>query len=151
MNRAIVLGSGGQLGTELAREFKVRGYEVTGYARNELDVTDSARVEETVATLRPAVVVNSSAYNIVDAAEDDPLGALQVNALAVRTLALACRRAGATLVHFSTDYVFDGMKGEPYRETDLPHPLSDYGVSKLAGEYYAQAYHDSALVIRTSA
>lgn len=149
--RVLVLGSGGQLGVELLRQFTVRGYEVIGRSRSELDVTDTAKVAAIIDILRPSVVVNSSAYNGVDTAEDEPLKALEVNALAVRNLAVAARRANAALVHFSTDYVFDGTKGESYGEDDLPSPANAYGVSKLAGEYYAQAYHDRAIVIRTSA
>jgi dTDP-4-dehydrorhamnose reductase len=96
------------------------------------------------------VVLNAAAYNQVDRAESEPALALAVNALAVRTLTLACRAAGAQLVHFSTDYVFDGSAAEPYRETDATGPLGAYAVSKLAGELYARAYQERALVIRTS-
>ena len=78
------------------------------------------------------------------------MAAYQANALAVRNLATACRQADAQLIHYSTDYVFDGAKGSPYVETDMPHPLGAYAVSKLAGELYAQAYLADPLVIRTS-
>ena len=98
----------------------------------------------------PAIVLNSAAYNQVDVAEKEPLAAFQVNALAVRNLAVACRQADARLVHFSTDYVFDGMAGRAYTEQDMPRPLGAYAVSKLAGEFYARAYLDQALIIRTS-
>jgi dTDP-4-dehydrorhamnose reductase len=86
----------------------------------------------------------------VDVAEKEPLAALQVNGLAVRNLALACRQVDARLVHFSTDYVFDGRAHHPYVEDDPTHPLGAYAVSKLAGELYAQAYLDRALIVRTS-
>jgi dTDP-4-dehydrorhamnose reductase len=95
-------------------------------------------------------VVNAAAYNQVDVAEKEPLAAYQVNALAVRNLAVACRQIDALLVHFSTDYVFDGTKGSPYVETDATHPLGAYAVSKLGGELYAQAYLDHPLIVRTS-
>jgi len=95
-------------------------------------------------------VLNAAAYNQVDVAETEPQAAYSVNALAVRNLALAARQCGAKLVHFSTDYVFDGEKTEPYVETDPTHPLGAYAVSKLAGELYAQAYLPDALVVRTS-
>ncbi len=78
------------------------------------------------------------------------MAAYQANALAVRNIAVACRQVGAQVVHYSTDYVFDGTKGSPYVETDMPHPLGAYAVSKLAGELYAQAYLDNPLVLRTS-
>jgi len=109
-----------------------------------------ASVEKVIGEADPQVVINSAAYNQVDIAESEPLAAYQVNALAVRNFALACRQCGAQLVHFSTDYVFDGRKGSPYTESDMPRPLGAYGVSKLAGELYAQAYLDNPLVIRTS-
>jgi dTDP-4-dehydrorhamnose reductase len=96
------------------------------------------------------VVFNSAAYNQVDVAEREPYAAFQVNALAVRNLALSCRQVDAKLVHFSTDYVFDGTAGQAYTEEDRPHPLGAYAVSKLAGELFAQAYLDRALVVRTS-
>jgi len=98
----------------------------------------------------PALVINAAAYNQVDVAEIEPLPALVANALAVRNLAMACRQLDAQLVHFSTDYVFDGTAGRPYTEEDEPHPLGAYAVSKLGGELYARAYLDKPLVIRTS-
>jgi dTDP-4-dehydrorhamnose reductase len=148
--RVVIFGSGGQLGTELKTELARRGYEVKGFERADLDITSQAEVEKCLTELDPAVVLNAAAYNQVDVAEQEPLAAFQVNALAVRNLALACRQVDARLVHFSTDYVFDGMAGRAYTEQDTPHPLSAYAVSKLAGEHYAQAYLDRALVIRTS-
>lgn len=148
--RVLIVGSGGQLGVELVREFTARGYQVTGFQRSALDIADPARVEETVAQVDPAVVINAAAYNMVDVAEKEPVAAFQVNALAVRNLAVACRQNDSRLVHFSTDYVFDGTKGSPYVETDATHPIGAYAVSKLAGELYAQAYLDHPLILRCS-
>jgi dTDP-4-dehydrorhamnose reductase len=148
--KVIVFGGGGQLGFELCREFKERGWSVLRFDRQALDITDATSVEKVIGEADPQVVINSAAYNQVDIAESEPLAAYQVNALAVRNFALACRQCGAQLVHFSTDYVFDGRKGSPYTESDMPRPLGAYGVSKLAGELYAQAYLDNPLVIRTS-
>lgn len=148
--KIIVFGSGGQLGMELVREFRSRGCNVTGLDRNSADITDGPGVEAAVARLDPAVVVNAAAYNQVDVAEREPQAAFTVNALAVRNLALACRQLDARLVHFSTDYVFDGKAGRPYTEDDPVHPLGAYAVSKLAGEYFAQAYLEAPLIIRTS-
>src|SRR4029079_3457785 len=91
-----------------------------------------------------------AAYNQVDVAEKEPQAAYLVNGLAVRNLAVACRQADAKLVHFSTDYVFDGTAGRAYTEQDAPRPLGAYAVSKLAGEYYANASLDDALIMRTS-
>jgi dTDP-4-dehydrorhamnose reductase len=107
-------------------------------------------VEHVVAEFNPATVVNAAAYNHVDVAESEPQAAFLVNALAVRNLALAARQVDARLVHFSTDYVFDGRAGRAYTESDAPHPLGAYAVSKYAGELYAQAYLDNPLIIRTS-
>lgn len=148
--RVAIFGSGGQLGVELKREFAERGYDVTGYERTGVDITDAARVERCLASLDPALVVNAAAYNQVDVAEQEPQAAFLVNALAVRNLAMACRQTDARLVHFSTDYVFDGTAGRAYTEEDLPHPLGAYAVSKLAGELYARAYLDRVLIVRTS-
>jgi dTDP-4-dehydrorhamnose reductase len=87
---------------------------------------------------------------MVDVAEKEPAAAYSVNALAVRNMAVACRQIGARLVHFSTDYVFDGSAGRPYSEQDATRPVSAYAVSKLAGELYAQAYLEEPLILRTS-
>jgi dTDP-4-dehydrorhamnose reductase len=147
--RAVVFGAAGQLGGELVRELGERGYETAPWDRHRLDITDPRAVERAVAASDAAVVFNCAAYNQVDVAEQEPLAALQVNALAVRNLALACRQNDALLVHFSTDYVFDGASNRPYSEDAPTHPLSAYAVSKLAGELYAQAYLDGPLLIRT--
>ena len=146
----VVVGSAGQLGVELVREFRRGGDTVHALDRAQLDITKAAAVESRMAALNPAVVVNAAAYNMVDIAEREPVAAYEVNALAVRNLALSCRQLDATLVHFSTDYVFDGTSSRPYSEDDKPHPLGAYAVSKLAGELYAQAYLAAPLVIRTS-
>ncbi len=148
--KAIIFGGGGQLGVELCREFERRQWLVKRFDRQSLDITNTHLVEEAVAQADPQLVINAAAYNQVDIAENEPLAAYQANALAVRNIAMACRQTDARLVHYSTDYVFDGTKGSPYVETDTPHPLGAYAVSKLAGELYAQAYLDRPLVIRTS-
>lgn len=148
--RGVVFGSGGQLGVELVRVFQQRGYEMTGFSRSAVDVTNPEKVESVLARVDPAVVLNAAAYNQVDLAEGEPQAAYAANALAVRNLALACRQVDAQLVHFSTDYVFDGRAGRPYTEDDPTHPLGAYGVSKLAGELYAQAYLENPLILRTS-
>jgi dTDP-4-dehydrorhamnose reductase len=150
VKRVALFGSRGQLGVELKAAFSARGYEVSCFERSTVDITDGAAVERSVAGVDPAVVLNAAAYNQVDVAEKEPLAAFQVNALAVRNLAVACRNSDAQLVHFSTDYVFDGQAGRAYREEDPPHPLGAYAVSKLAGELYARAYLDTPLIIRTS-
>jgi dTDP-4-dehydrorhamnose reductase len=146
--KALVVGSAGQLGRELLAEL---GDEVVwSGGRGDLDVTDAAAVAALVERVRPGVVFNAAAYNRVDGAEEDPAGAFAVNALGPRALARAARETGALLVHFSTDYVFDGGLSRPYREDDRPGPLSVYGASKLAGEMLVAASGAEHLVVRTS-
>jgi dTDP-4-dehydrorhamnose reductase len=147
--KVVVFGSGGQLGVELVREFTQRGYSVEGFERTDVDIADPSRVEHVLAQADPEIVLNSAAYNQVDVAEREPQPAFVANGLAVRNLAMACRQLDTQLVHFSTDYVFDGTAGRAYTEEDRPRPLGAYGVSKLAGELYAQAYLEQPLVIRT--
>src|SRR5664279_3296836 len=151
MNRtAVVFGASGQLGVELVRELRSRRYRVTGWGRAQVDITNASAVERALAQSEADVVFNAAAYNQVDIAEKEPQTAFLVNGLAVRNLAVACRQIDAQLVHFSTDYVFDGRARHPYAEDDPTHPLGAYAVSKLAGELYAQAYLDRSLVVRTS-
>jgi len=148
--RAVIFGAAGQLGIELLRVFRERGFNVRGFDRATVDISDSARIESVIAECDAEVVLNAAAYNQVDIAEKEPQAAFLANGLAVRNLAMACRQCAARLVHFSTDYVFDGTAGRPYTEEDRPHPLGAYAVSKFAGELYAQAYLDDPLIIRTS-
>ncbi|MBV9294503.1 MAG: dTDP-4-dehydrorhamnose reductase [Acidobacteriaceae bacterium] len=148
--KVVIFGRGGQLGVELCREFERRQWSVQAFDRQSLDITDDSLVEQAISEADPQVVVNAAAYNHVDIAEREPEAAYRTNALAVRNLAMACRQADVQFVHYSTDYVFDGAKGAPYVETDMPHPLGAYAVSKLAGELYAEAYLSSPLVIRTA-
>jgi dTDP-4-dehydrorhamnose reductase len=148
--RAVVFGAAGQLGIELVRELKERRYAVMSWDRTQVDIADPAAVERALAGYEAEVVFNAAAYNQVDIAEKEPQAAFLVNGLAVRNLALGCRGVDARLVHFSTDYVFDGLSRQPYVEEDMPRPLGAYAVSKLAGELYARAYLDNSLVVRTS-
>ena len=148
--KAVVFGCRGQLGIELVAVLTERGYQVAGFDRTQVDISDNAQVEQTFAREDPAIVINAAAYNQVDIAEKEPAPAMIANGLAVRNLAMACRQHDARLVHFSTDYVFDGTAGRAYTEEDATHPLGAYAVSKLAGELYAQAYLDHPLIIRTS-
>lgn len=146
----VVFGAAGQLGVELVQVLKDRNYAVHPFNRASVDITNLGLLERTLGPLDPYAVINAAAYNQVDVAEQEPQAAYAANALGVRNLALTCRQMDALLIHFSTDYVFDGRLGRPYVEGDRPHPLGAYAVSKLAGELYAQAYLDDPLVIRTS-
>jgi dTDP-4-dehydrorhamnose reductase len=146
--RAIVLGSAGQLGRELVA---LLGDGVAWAGdRADIDVTNGGATAALVARVRPEVVFNATAWNRVDAAESEPAAAFAVNALAPCHLARSCRATGALLVHYSTDYVFDGKEIRPYEEDDLPGPLGVYGASKLAGEHLAAAEAGEHLLVRTS-
>jgi dTDP-4-dehydrorhamnose reductase len=146
--KALVVGSAGQLGRELVSALA----DDVAWAGDldELDVTDASAVSRVVRIVGPDVVFNATAYNKVDQAESEPEVALAVNAVAPRHLAVAAREAGALLVHFSTDYVFDGRSERPYREEDPTGPLGAYGVSKLAGELLVAGSGADHLVVRTS-
>ncbi len=133
----LVTGADGQLAYAV-RERLEREHDVVALTRSELDLTAYTDVVERVRTVRPAVIVNGAAYNDVDGAEDDPVTAMAVNAFGVRALARAAVSVGARLVHFSTDFVFDGNASEPYREDAAPNPQSVYAISKLLGEWFAR-------------
>jgi dTDP-4-dehydrorhamnose reductase len=137
--RVLLTGAAGQLGAAVDAHFRARGHDVTAARRADLDITRHADVMHAVADLRPEVIINCAAYNDVDAAEDDPTKALEVNAFAVRSLAEAAREHDAVLVHYSTDFVFEGepTRTTPYTEADQPNPQSHYGMSKLLGEWFA--------------
>jgi dTDP-4-dehydrorhamnose reductase len=134
--RIAVLGARGQLGAAIVHECQGR-HEAIAFDRAALDVTDDKAVAGAMAKARPDVIVNCAAYNDVDGAEDHAVDALSVNAFAVRALARAASEVGATLVHYSTDFVFDGTASGPYVETDAPNPRSTYAASKLLGEWFA--------------
>jgi dTDP-4-dehydrorhamnose reductase len=134
--RIAVVGAHGQLAAAVAHECGV-AHEVVCFSRAELDITNDAAVDAVLGRVKPQVIVNGSAFTDVDAAEDQPVAALNVNALAVRALARAARTHDATLVHYSTDFVFDGTVSAPYVESDRPNPLSVYAASKLLGEWFA--------------
>ncbi len=146
---SVVLGAAGQLGRRLVTVLVGRGSPVTAFAHADLDIRDAAAVRRSLRELRPQWVINTAAYHQVDACEEHAEDAFAVNALAVRELARTCQEIGATLVHFSTDFVFDGGKRQPYDEEDIPRPASVYAASKLAGEHFARAYCARALVVRT--
>lgn len=135
--RAFIFGSKGQLGRAFAKRFEKEGWEYLGADSDELDVTNPMHVAEVLSIYRPGLIINCSAYNQVDLAEKDRKTAMDVNAYALRSIAMEAKKFETTLVHFSTDYVFDGTKKTPYTEQDKTNPLNVYGESKLAGEKYA--------------
>jgi dTDP-4-dehydrorhamnose reductase len=143
--RVLVTGANGQLGATIVRAFS--DADVIAHTRASLDVTDAAAVGRVVHDTSPDVIVNCAAFNDVDGAESMPGDALAVNAFALRGLARAARERRATLVHYSTDFVFDGRAAEPYIEEDRPGPQSTYAASKLLGEWFALD-SPGALVLR---
>ncbi|KVT83615.1 dTDP-4-dehydrorhamnose reductase [Burkholderia ubonensis] len=149
VRRILVTGVGGQVGFELARTLQGLGRVVT-VDRVALDLADVDRIRAVVRDVRPALIVNPAAYTAVDQAECDEDAAMRVNAIAPGVLAEEAKALGAALIHYSTDYVFDGAKASPYLETDTPAPLNVYGSSKLAGERAIAAVGGAAIVFRTS-
>lgn len=134
--KVVVTGAAGQLGTAVVESYADRAV-VVPVTRQTLDLADAASVHAFIAREAPDVIINCAAYNNVDGAEEHAADALQVNALAVRALAAAARDAGAVLVHYGTDFVFDGLADRPYAEEDEPSPQSVYALSKLLGEWFA--------------
>jgi len=147
--RVVLIGATGQLGFDLVRTFDLDG-ELIPLAHADLDILDAARTGAVLRGLAPTHVINTAAYNRVDQAEDDREAAFTLNGRAVGDLATVCQALGATLVHFSTDYVFDGRRSTPYLESDAPNPLSVYGESKLAGERLAIARCEKTVIFRLS-
>ena len=145
--RILVLGKNGQVGWELLRTLALLG-DMVAVGRQEVDLTDADKLARLVADLKPFLVVNAAAYTAVDRAESEPQLAHTINAVAPAVLASAARKTGAWLIHFSTDYVFDGAKGCPYLETDVPNPLGVYGRTKLEGERAVQAAGGRYLIFR---
>jgi len=137
--RIVVVGARGQLGAAVVHDLSTspQRHDVVPLTRHEVDVTDDRAVARAIELARPDAIVNCTAYNQVDAAEDHPVEALTHNAFAVRALARAAERARAALVHFGSDFVFDGMTTTPYTEDARPNPLSAYGASKMLGEWFA--------------
>lgn len=148
MRHVVVLGATGQLGTDLRAA--LNGLRVTGLTHAELDVCDTARARELIGGLRPDVIINTTAFHKVDICEDEPAMSFAVNASAVYGLALLACDLDSTLIHFSSDYVFDGRARSPYSEDALPGPINVYGVSKLAGEHLVRRFCPRHYVIRTT-
>ena len=145
----LLTGKNGQVGWELARTLLPLG-RVHAFGHNELDLADVAAVRRRLDEVRPDAIVNAAAYTAVDKAESEPEQANAVNAAAPALLAQEAARRGALLIHYSTDYVFDGAKTAPYVESDKTHPLGAYGRSKLAGEEGIRAAGADHLIFRTS-
>lgn len=147
--KILLSGAGGQLGSRLARDLTSAG-EVIALSRQDLDLTESTAIARTIDAHRPDLIVNAAAYTAVDQAETDRDSAWAVNAVAPGLIGGAARACGAPVIHFSTDYVFDGTLDRPYRESDATNPVNYYGLSKRAGEEALLASGADALIFRVS-
>jgi len=162
--RVAIIGSNGQLGYDLQRLLSGGGsgpatqqamhhegaWQVIPLTHQDIEITNPGAVDNVLGGIHPHVVINTAAYHRVEDCEAEYARAFQVNGIGARNLAQTCQKLGATLVHITTDYVFDGTKGEPYLEDDAPNPVNTYGVTKLAGEYFVKNLCQKHLIVRTS-
>lgn len=148
--RIVIIGSNGQVGSDLAHVLRDRNENFVALARSDIDISERLTLRDKLARHDPDVIINCSVYHPVDECETNPDRSFAVNATAVRDLGLAARDLGASLIHFSSDYVFDGELGRPYCEEDSPRPVSVFGVSKVAGEQLLRVVLPNHFIIRTS-
>ena len=148
--RVLVFGAAGQVGEELVLQARASGYQVTGLARGDHDVTDAEATRRVILESGADVVYNAAAYTAVDRAETEPAAAMAINGAAPGVMAAACAQAGSRFVHFSTDYVFDGTATAPIPEDATPAPAGEYARSKLAGEDAVRAAGAEAYIVRTA-
>ena len=147
--KILLLGHKGMLGSDLLLRLG-RKHEVVGLDKEEIDITSLPACEKAVKEIEPEIVINAAAYTNVDGCENAQRECLGVNAEAVLNIAVSCRKKNIRIVHFSTDYVFDGSSSEPYKEDDSCSPINVYGTSKLAGENYLRQLSDNYILIRTA-
>jgi dTDP-4-dehydrorhamnose reductase len=148
--RLVIVGASGQVGSDLVLALRKSGETVVTLSRNDLDITNRLALSAKLAVYEPNVIVNCSVYHPVDECESHPELSFAVNAIAVRDLAIVAKQIGASLVHFSSDYVFDGESKRPYDEGDTPGPINVFGTSKVAGEQLVRAVLPKHFIIRTS-
>jgi len=148
--KTAIIGSNGQLGSDLTQAFKAGGGEVFPLTHADIEVSDMDSVTQVLRALQPNLIVNTAAMHNAEKCEADPERAYRVNAIGTRNLAITGNELDAVLVHLSTDYVFNGAKETPYEEQDLAQPLNAYGESKLAGEEFVQTTAKRYFVVRTS-
>jgi len=149
MMKIVLIGKNGQLGGEFQRILPILG-DVIALDREELDICDLDAIQKTLNELKPGLIINASAYTDVDRAEKETELAMNINARAPGVMAETARKLGAALIHYSTDYVFDGKKNAPYTESDPTNPLNMYGKSKLLGEENIRQAGEAYLILRTS-
>jgi len=149
-NKILITGGLGQLGKAFEERFVKEGIDFFSTDKQDFDISNIDEVEKLMTQAKPDIVINCAAYNLVDKAEDEPREAFSVNRDGAKNLALLCREKGIFLVHYGTDYVFDGEKESPYVEEDVPNPLNQYGISKLAGEKAVEDILNDYLIFRVS-
>jgi len=150
MRKVLITGASGQLGKEFVKVLSSRGIDFVALKRKDLDVTNFEKAYKTLKEINPSVIINCSAYNKVDLAETEILKAFSTNAIGPYNLAITCREINAILIHYSTDYVFDGIKKGLYTEEDSPNPLNQYARSKLLGEELVKQVLEDYLILRVS-
>ena len=147
----LITGGRGQLANEFIKFFDGKGIDFVAFSKEELDITQFDHAYKIIKEIKPDVLINCAAYNLVDKAETDFRDTFKVNSVGVYNLALICKELKIRFVHYSTDYVFDGTKLRPYTEEDIPNPLNNYGKSKLLGEELVkQTMQDNFLIFRVS-
>ena len=149
MMKILLIGKNGQVGWELQRTLASLG-EIVAVDYPEIDLSDETNTREWVRRIAPQGIVNAAAYTAVDKAESEPELAMSINGTAPRLLAEEAYVLGAFLIHYSSDYVFDGKKGEAYIESDLTNPINEYGLSKLAGDQNIQQVDGNYIILRTT-
>jgi dTDP-4-dehydrorhamnose reductase len=149
--KAAVIGGNGQLGRDVASAFTAEGYAVTSLTHNDVEISSLESVRASLGAVRPEIVINTAAFHHVEKCEAEPGLAFAINGLGARNLAQVTEETGATLLHISTDYVFDGRQRTPYTEEDVPAPLNVYGNTKLSGELFVRSTNPRHFVVRTSA
>jgi len=147
VRKILLIGADGQLGNDICKVLDKK--ELIPLTISDIDITDKDAVSRIIGRHKPDVVINTAAYTNVDGCEDHDKEAFDVNAFGVKNVCLACKENDSVLVHISTDYVFDGKKGKPYTEADIPNPKTVYGISKLAGEEYVRSMLKKYFLIRT--
>lgn len=146
----LITGSNGQLAKEFQKFFRSHKVKFAAPSESQLDIADFKKTQDVISRLKPTTILNCAAYNLVDDAEGKSSQAFRVNSSAVENLALVCRLQKIFLVHYSTDYVFDGKKGDFYNESDRPNPVNKYGLSKLQGELAIRKNLNQFLIFRLS-
>lgn len=147
--KILLTGKTGQVGYELERSLQGLG-DIIALDRHQMNLADFAQMRDVIRSVKPDLIINPAAYTAVDKAESEPELAMRINGEAPAVIAEEAKKLGAVMIHYSTDYVFDGSKSTPYVETDLPCPINVYGASKLAGEQAIQAAGIPHLILRTS-